>query len=174
MQVEAVSFVYSEAQMAALMHLLGYGGVPLWPGRPEWIPQGLDELEKARLLHRGGVQTGVDSIAAFLAKSLAAARYWACIRGEKSYFGLFYTPPATLWLRYNAGRWVVTPFQTPQEALAQALTQLPAPAPDRTFFVQTPGEAHTYTYAVGAQRDMAARLFRQTLAEQPPEPQAPQ
>ena len=158
--------------MTALMYLLGYDGVPLRPGRPELVPRGMDELEKARLLHRGEAQTGVDKIAAFLARSIAAARRSVCIRDEKTYFGLFYTPLATLWLRYS-GRWVVTPFETPQQALAQALEQMPAPAQGLSVTVRTPDKEHTYTYAVMPHRAMAERLFRQTLAEELP-PQTPQ
>lgn len=170
MQVESVSFVYSEAEMTALMHLLGYGGVPLRPGRSEWIPQGMEELEKARLLHCGETQTGVDKIAAFLAKSIAAARYAVCIWGERTYFGLFYAPLATLWLRYDRARWVVTPFQTPQQALLQALEQMPEPAQGLSVTVRTPDNEHTYTYAVAPHRVMAERLFRQSFSEMPPAP----
>lgn len=160
--------------MAALMHLLGYDGVPLRPGRPEWIAQGMEELERARLLHRGGAQTGVDKIAAFLAKNIAAARYSVCIWGEKAYFGLFYAPLATLWLRYDRGRWVVTPFQTPRQALQKALEQMPAPARGLCVTVRTSDNEHTYTYAVAPHRAMAERLLREGVAEEPPAPRPPQ
>lgn len=111
MQVESVTYIFTEAELAALAELLGCGGVPMRPA-PAGAADGLTSLEESLLVTRGGESYVVDKAAAFFAKTIGETERYVCLYGPEAYHGLFYTPLATLALRLEGGRWLVTPFQS--------------------------------------------------------------
>lgn len=110
MKVEAVSYVFRDVELAALLDLLDCGKIPCHPLDCN-TDEGISFLEESLLITRNGERFIVDKIAAFLVKAIGEAERYVCSFSSDDYIGLFYTPLVTVVLRTDKGRWIITPFQ---------------------------------------------------------------
>ena len=126
MEVESVSYVFSLAEVEALMDILGCPGIPFCEKRPELLARGRASLEQALVVTGGEAGLAVDKIAAFLVKSVSEAGRYTCVFGGDCYLGLFYTFFGTILLRRNGENWVFTPFRRFGEGRGAFLESVPA------------------------------------------------
>lgn len=111
MQIESVSYMFVESELAALVKLLQCSAVPHCAIKAD-AEAGLARLEKSQLITRCGEQWLADKLAVFLVKTICSAERYVCMASAEAYVGLFYTPEVTLLLAQKGERWVITPFQT--------------------------------------------------------------
>lgn len=118
MNVESVSYTYTERELRVLCHALDMGVLPGLTLEPPddamW-----EEAETGGLVARLGDENAVDRLAAFLVGTMRAAGYCICFAGDTEYLGLFLHPLASIVIRTERGRWVLTPFQKPLDAMEE-------------------------------------------------------
>ncbi len=110
MKLDTVSYCYTEAELAALLELLGCEELPFLHLCAAEDGAALAGLEADQVVCRSGGRVVVDRIAAFLVKSLDGCENYVCARGEQGYAGLFYTPAASLVLTKAGARCAIHPY----------------------------------------------------------------
>ena len=116
MEVESVSYVYSLAEVEALLEILGCPGIAFCERRPEIALRGRESLERGLLVSGSEAGLAVDKIAAFLVKTVSETDRYTCLFGGAYYRGLFYTAYGSVLLCRNRESWVFTPFQKFRDA----------------------------------------------------------
>lgn len=140
MKLENVSYCYTEAELSALLRLLGCGGIPFLPLSEPNMDAALDGLASELILYRGENGAVVDRVTAFMLCALSACQVYVCVRSEEGYLGLFSTPEAAFVLICSDGRCILAPFERFDDAARHAERLLPRlPSPYALYFQNAAG-----------------------------------
>lgn len=138
MEIDSVTYIYSDGELGRLLDLLEQEGLPFCSCQPQASEDGAAALEKDGIVTPLPEGHLMDKITAFLVTSVCRSDRCLCLSCEDAYIGLFLSPQMCLVLLRRNGRWLFAPFQELAPAQDYILKNLPPPKSHGTFHLKNP------------------------------------
>lgn len=116
-----VSYLFSEEELCALLYLSNEASnipLPVHTLDMAYVEQGLNSLEERGRLIQSQNRQFVDKVLLFLCYCIASSACSVVASDGMRYIGVFTARRATICVSGGSGKWMLTPFEQPEEAVA--------------------------------------------------------
>ena len=126
MKLERITYLFHTSELNAMLMLTGGSAIPFWqPPTSVDVKAGIASLQQACLAESNGDVVVLDRISAFLASAVGRCIGCVCLSTAEWYYGILLADGICVLMMLRKNRWMLTPFQTLEEALEAFEQDLP-------------------------------------------------